>query len=124
MKIISTFKLNSEQVVVEVAPSTRLSSVLRNELGHTGTKVGCDAGDCGACSVMIDGRVVCACMVPVAQVEGCNIITVEGVACKTQFGKALQDAFLAYGAVQCGICTPGMLVAAAAFWAATVGGNL
>jgi len=106
--------LNGEPVTVAAPPGARLTAVLRDRLGHTGTKVGCDAGDCGACTVLIDGEVACACMVPVAQVAGRAIVTVEGLAACTRFGDALQRAFLANGAAQCGICTPGMLMAAAA----------
>lgn len=109
-----TFHLNGLIVSADAAPASRLSSVLRNKLGRTGTKVGCDAGDCGACTVWVDGATACACMVPLAQVEGCHVVTVEGIAAHTSFGGALQRAFLARGAVQCGICTPGMLMAAAA----------
>ncbi len=107
------FNLNGASVTTSVAPTTRLTVVLR-DLGATGTKIGCDAGDCGACTVLIDGAVACACMVPLAQVEGCAVTTVEGLAAHTRSGHALQRAFLAKGAAQCGICTPGMLVAAAA----------
>ncbi len=96
---------------VAVAPGTRLSATLRDALGLTGTKVGCDAGDCGACTVLLDGRQVCACLVPSAQAEGAEVLTVEGLAA-TPMGAALQAAFHAHGAAQCGICTPGMLVAA------------
>jgi CO/xanthine dehydrogenase Mo-binding subunit/aerobic-type carbon monoxide dehydrogenase small subunit (CoxS/CutS family) len=92
----------------------RLTSVLRDRLGQTGVKVGCDAGDCGACTVLIDGAVACACMTPLAQVEGRRIVTAEGLARETSFGGALQRAFLAHGAAQCGACTPGMLICAAA----------
>ena len=109
-----SFNLNGAAVSVTAAHSTRLSAVLRNELGLTGTKVGCDAGDCGACTVLIDGTTACACMVPVAQAEGSAVVTVEGIAAHTRFGKALQRCFLEQGAVQCGICTPGMLVASSA----------
>ncbi len=105
--------LNGGPVTVRVAPDARLSAVLRDELGAMGTKVGCDAGDCGACTVLIDGAVACACMVPVAQVDGCRVVTIEGIAAHTRFGKTLQRAFLSHGAVQCGICTPGMVVTAA-----------
>ncbi len=92
----------------------RLSDVLRQHIGATGTKTGCDAGDCGACSVLIDGEIACACLVPVAQVEGARVVTVEGITRHSKMGERLQRAFLARGAAQCGICTPGMLVAAAA----------
>lgn len=92
-------------------PDARLSVVLRDTLGLTGTKVGCDAGDCGACTVLLDGAQVCACLVPVAQAEGCAVRTVEGLA-EDPIGAALQSAFLHHGAAQCGICTPGMLMAA------------
>jgi aldehyde oxidoreductase len=108
------FRLNGQPVVVAAPLSTRLTAVLRDTLGQIGTKVGCDAGDCGACTVLIDGATACACMVPLAQVEGSTVITVEGLAHHTRSGAALQQAFLAQGATQCGICTPGMLVSAAA----------
>ncbi len=107
------FKLNGTPVSCDAAPSARLSEVLRRNLGHMGTKSGCDAGDCGACTVLIDGETACACLVPAAQAEGASIVTIEGLAHNTANGKALQKAFLARGAAQCGICTPGMLVAAA-----------
>jgi aldehyde oxidoreductase len=88
-------------------PITRLADVLRDELKLTGTKIGCNAGDCGACTVLIDGASACACLVPVAQVQGASITTVEGLG-----DSPLQRAFLRHGAAQCGICTPGMLMAA------------
>ena len=109
-----SFRLNGSTVTSTATPITRLSDVLRHELGATGTKIGCDAGDCGACSVLIDDNIACACLVPVAQADGTNIVTVEGLAAHTAKGDILQRAFLSRGAVQCGICTPGMLVAAAA----------
>jgi CO/xanthine dehydrogenase Mo-binding subunit/aerobic-type carbon monoxide dehydrogenase small subunit (CoxS/CutS family) len=105
------FTLNGRRVEVHVDPVRRLADVLREELGLTGTKVGCNAGDCGACTVRLDGRQVCACMVAAAQVEGRAVVTVEGL--RNGVGaSALQQAFLARGAAQCGICTPGMLMAA------------
>ncbi len=106
------FTLNGRAVSVEAAPAERLATVLRRRLGLTGTKVGCDAGDCGACTVLLDDRQVCACMTPVAQVAGRAVVTVEGLA-RDGALDALQRAFHARGAAQCGICTPGMLMAAA-----------
>ena len=116
------FQVNGRAVAVDVDPMRRLSAVLRDDLGLTGTKVGCDAGDCGACTVRLDGRQVCACLVPAAQAEGTDVRTVEGLARNGQAGAplefddlgALQRAFLESGAAQCGICTPGMLIAARA----------
>jgi aldehyde oxidoreductase len=105
------FRVNGQPVVVSSSPLQRLSRVLREELGLTGTKVGCDAGDCGACTVLLDGDPVCACLVATGQVEGCEVTTVEGLA-DTSVGGRLQQAFLIHGAAQCGACTPGMLVAA------------
>ncbi len=105
------FTLNGRPVDVRVPPGRRLADVLRDDLGLTGTKIGCNAGDCGACTVLLDGRQVCACLVPAIRAAGRRIVTVEGLA---QHGPldALQRAFLRHGAAQCGICTPGMLMAA------------
>jgi len=105
------FTLNGKAVSVEAPPERRLTDVLRLDLGLIGTKVGCEAGDCGACTVLIDDRQVCACMVPAAQAEGSAIVTVEGLAPAGEIS-ALQRAFHRHGAAQCGICTPGMLMAA------------
>lgn len=102
-------QVNGEPVCVDNRPGLRLSHLLREDLGLMGTKVGCDAGDCGACTVLVDGAAVCACLTPVAQAQGCHVETVEGIA-----APGLQAAFLRHGAAQCGICTPGMLVAATA----------
>ena len=107
------FELNGRQVTVNAAPITRLLDVLREELGYTGTKEGCGEGECGACSVMIDGRIVNSCLVPVTQAEGTAIQTIEGVATDDEL-HAVQQAFIECGGAQCGICTPGMLIAARA----------
>ena len=105
------FRVNGRAVEVDAPPASRLTRVLRDRLGLTGTKVGCDAGDCGACTVLLDGEQVCACLVSLGQVAGRSITTVEGL---TENGglSRLQRAFHAHGAAQCGICTPGMLMAA------------
>ncbi len=93
-------------------PAKRLSDVLRDDLGLTGTKIGCNAGDCGACTVLVDGKQVCSCLTAVAQVNGREVTTVEGLAASDTLS-GLQRAFHKHGAAQCGICTPGMLMAAA-----------
>ena len=105
------FKLNGRMVRVDASPAARLSDVLRDDLGLTGTKVGCSAGDCGACTVLLDGEQVCSCLVPIAQVRGRRVTTVEGIAAASGLS-VLQTNFLAHGAAQCGACTPGMLMAA------------
>lgn len=107
------FSVNGRKVAVAASPLQRLSRVLREELGLTGTKVGCDAGDCGACTVLVDGEAVCACLVAAGQVEGREVTTVEGLQ-RSPVGARLQESFLAHGAAQCGACIPGMLVAATA----------
>ena len=104
------FTVNGQPVEATSDPATRLTAVLREELDLKGTKVGCDAGDCGACTVLIDGAPVCACMTAVAQVEGRSVTTVEGLAENGTMSR-LQRSFLDHGAAQCGICTPGMLIA-------------
>ena len=106
------FNLNGTPVTADASPTQRLSSLLRDELAARGTKVGCDAGDCGACTVLLDGEPVCACLVPAIRVAGRDVQTVEGLANGAL--SALQAAFLDHGAAQCGICTPGFLVAATA----------
>ncbi len=105
--------VNGRAVVLHAAPATRLSDCLRDELGLTGTKIGCHAGDCGACTVLLDGEQVCACLVPVGQCGGRAITTVESLAAAAAGSPqaALRQAFIDHGAAQCGICTPGMLMA-------------
>jgi aerobic carbon-monoxide dehydrogenase small subunit len=111
-----TFTVNGDPVEVGAPGMRRLLEVLREDLGLTGTKEGCGEGECGACTVLVDGAVVDSCLVPVCQVEGSEIRTVEGLA--PAGGAALgplQQAFLEAGGAQCGICTPGMLMAARAY---------
>ncbi|MBX9589670.1 MAG: molybdopterin-dependent oxidoreductase [Hyphomonadaceae bacterium] len=107
-----SFTLNGIARTVVTAPGERLSEVVRRGLGLTGTKVGCNAGDCGACTVLMDGAQVCACMVAARQAEGRSMVSIEGLA-ELPLGRALQAAFHRHDAAQCGICTPGMLMAAA-----------
>jgi aldehyde oxidoreductase len=108
------FSVNGNPVAVSAPLSQRLSRVLRENLGLTGTKVGCDAGDCGACTVLLDGESVCSCLVSLGQVENCDVTTVEGLCSRAPVFGSLQKSFLAHGAAQCGICTPGMLLAGTA----------
>ena len=115
-----TYRLvvNGEPAEVGVPGMRRLLDVLREDLGLTGTKEGCGEGECGACTVLVDGEVVVSCLVPVCQVDGSVVRTVEGLAVAGGSALApLQAAFLEAGGAQCGICTPGMLMAAEAFLA-------
>ena len=109
-----SFSVNGRTVELRVNGTRRLSRVLRDDLGLVGTKVGCDAGDCGACTVLLNGDPVCACLVAAGQAAGCEITTVEGLAQRAPIYGRLQQSFLSHGAAQCGACTPGMLVAATA----------
>ena len=111
---VISFVVNGRREQVVACGTRRLSRVLRDDLGLTGTKVGCDAGDCGACTVLLNGEPVCACLVPAGQIAGCEITTVEGLASRSPGLDRLQKSFLRHGAAQCGACTPGMLVAATA----------
>src|SRR5438105_9427032 len=107
-----TFSVNDESKTLKVYPMERLLDVLREHLQLTGTKEGCGEGECGACTVMIDGQIVNSCLVPVAQAEGCEIKTIEGVALSDHQLHNVQQAFIECGGAQCGICTPGMVIAA------------
>ena len=104
------FTLNGKKRQVQAPPMKRLLDVLREECGLTGTKEGCGEGECGACTVLVDGMPVNSCLLPFAQVRGSLVTTIEGL----QGRHPLQDAFIAEGGAQCGICTPGMILAAAA----------
>jgi carbon-monoxide dehydrogenase small subunit len=110
------FLINGDPVEVEVPGMRRLLDVLREDLALTGTKEGCGEGECGACSVLLDGAVVDSCLVPICQVDGTSVRTVEGLGSMDRLND-LQAAFLQTGGAQCGICTPGMLMAAEAFLA-------
>ena len=103
--------VNGEEQTMHAYPMARLLDVLREELHLTGTKEGCGEGECGACSVLVDNILVNSCLVPVLQVEGTEIKTIEGIASGEQL-HAVQEAFIACGGAQCGICTPGMVIAA------------
>jgi carbon-monoxide dehydrogenase small subunit len=108
-----TLKLNGEEVTVQVKPSALLVEVLRDELELTGTKVACGEGECGACTVLLDGVPVNSCLVPALKAQGREVMTVEGLAPLGEL-HPLQKAFVEHGAVQCGYCTPGMLMSAKA----------
>ena len=110
-KIALNFTVNGEHKTVHAWPMARLLDVLREELHLTGTKEGCGEGECGACSVIMNGELVNSCLVPVAQTAGTEIKTIEGLANGDQL-HAVQQAFLECGGAQCGICTPGMVLAA------------
>ena len=111
------FALNGHMVSVDAPADTSLLSVLRDYLGLTGTKQGCDIGECGACSVLLDGRLVNSCMVLAPQAGGREVVTIEGVRGPDGGANDLQQAFIDHGAVQCGYCTPGMVLAGEALLA-------
>jgi aerobic carbon-monoxide dehydrogenase small subunit len=102
------FSLNAREVDVDVSPMARLLDVLREECGLTGTKEGCGEGECGACTVLVNGEAVCSCLVPFAHVEGAEVTTIEGLGEE----HPLQRAFMDEVGAQCGICTPGMILTA------------
>jgi carbon-monoxide dehydrogenase small subunit len=105
------FTVNGTEHTVETWPMKRLLDVLREDLALTGTKEGCGEGECGACSVILDGRLVNSCLIPALQADGAQVVTIEGVACANRL-HAVQQAFIECGGAQCGICTPGMVLAA------------
>jgi len=105
--------LNGRDVTVEIEPSALLVDVLRDQLGLIGTKVGCSNGECGACTVLLDGETVVSCLLPAMKADGRSVVTVEGLGMEGEL-HALQRAFIEEGAVQCGYCIPGMLMSAKA----------
>lgn len=115
MKRIVTFKVNGEDVQVEVEPYWTLLYTLREVLGLTGTKEGCGMGECGACTVIVDGKAIVSCIYPILEAEGKEVWTIEGLAANTEGAlHPIQRAFVEKGAVQCGFCTPGMIMSAKA----------
>ncbi len=107
------FALNETPVAIDVPPDRRVVDLLREDMGMTGTKEGCGTGECGACTVLVNGETRLSCLMVAAQLEGCRVTTVEGVAATTE-GALLQQAFVEEGAVQCGFCIPGMELTALA----------
>lgn len=112
------FTLNGRGTEREVPADRLLLDLLREDLALTGTKEGCGIGVCGLCSVLVDGAVLSACLLPAILIDGRNVVTIEGLADRPG-GVALQDAFIAHGGFQCGICTPGQLISASALLAAS-----
>jgi len=108
-----TMTLNGESVTVEVEPFELLVDVLRDKLGLTGTKIGCSEGECGACTVIMDGQAVLSCLLPAMKAHGREVVTIEGLSGDDEL-HPLQQAFIEQGAVQCGYCTPGMIMSAKA----------
>lgn len=113
MKQIVNLRVNGESYEVAIPPYKTLLDVIRNDLELTGTKEGCSTGDCGACTVIMDGKPVNSCLVLAVEAEGKDILTIEGLAGSNGL-HPLQEAFIKYGAVQCGYCTPGMILSAKA----------
>lgn len=109
MKKEIRFILNDERVKVEVEPLKTLLQVLRQDLKHTEVKAGCEQGECGSCTVMMDGKIVNSCLVPIVQVQGRKIITIAGLGSEKKL-HPIQQAFIEEGAVQCGFCIPGMIL--------------
>ncbi len=114
MKKTLRFTLNGHPQEVEVSPELTLLQLLREHFQLTGAKEGCGVGECGACTVMVDGRALSSCLLPALEVEGCQVLTVEGLAGPDGSLDPIQEAFVEHGAIQCGFCTPGMVMSAKA----------
>ena len=114
MKQIVRFNLNGEPVEVEIEPHLTLLQLLRDKLELTGAKEGCGMGECGACTVLLDGKSVNSCIFPAVEVDGKRVITIEGLTDVQGKLHPIQTAFVEYGAIQCGFCTPGMVLSAKA----------
>jgi len=112
--LLLAFKLNGRDVSVKVKPNTMLADLLRDGLGLKGTKVGCREGECGACTVLVNGAPVNSCLMPALKVRGCSVLTIEGLSPNGSL-HPIQQAFIDEGAVQCGYCTPAMILTAKAF---------
>jgi len=112
-RINVNLKVNGKEVTLKVGPKERLIDTLREQLGLTGTKDGCSIGECGACTVILDGKAVCSCLILTGQIGGSEVLTVEGLEVDGKLDP-LQQAFIDHHAVQCGFCTPGMLMSAKA----------
>jgi carbon-monoxide dehydrogenase small subunit len=110
MKKEINFVLNGSEVTVGVEAHKRLIDVLRGPLGHTGTKEGCGEGECGACTVIVDGRAVNSCLYPALEIEGKSVTTIEGLQGADNTLSVIQQAFVEHGGIQCGFCTPGMIM--------------
>ena len=114
MKLTIELKVNGQSYEVETQPWRTLAEVLRDQLHLTGTKISCAEGHCGACTVIIDGKAVNSCLMLIAEAQGKNILTIEGVSTGGEL-HPIQDAFVTHGAVQCGFCTPGLIMGTKAF---------
>lgn len=114
MKRMVKFQVNGEQTAIDVEPTKTLLDVLREDLFLTGTKRGCDGGECGACTVLLNGQAVHSCLILAAELEGQDVLTIEGLSKNPKELHPLQKAFIEKGAVQCGFCTPGLMMSAKA----------
>jgi len=108
------FNCNGRDISIEAQPETRALDLIRDQLSMTGTKEGCGRGECGACTILLDGSPVNACLLPAAKLQGCEVMTIEGVSDGSGGLHPIQESFLDQGAVQCGYCTPGMIMSARA----------